>query len=125
MRRSKREHRLRPFAAGLIIGYLITLLLAAAGAIFLLLTDAAETLSGVASVVIMAAACYIAGYTAGRQRRHGGLAAGAVCGVLYMIPPFLISLFTLNVGGALLLVKLLLCVGFGAAGGVVGVNSIK
>lgn len=125
MRRPKRDHRLRPFAAGIIIGYSATLLLSVAGALFLLMTDSAEALSGVISVVIMAASCYIAGYAAGKLRRHGGMTAGAACGLLYMILPFLISLVTLNVGGTLLIIKLLLCVGFGAAGGVVGVNSVK
>ncbi len=125
MRRSKREQRLQPFAAGIIIGYITTLLLSAAGALFLLLTDSAEALAGAASVVIMAVSCYIAGHTAGKQRRHGGMAAGALCGLLYMTLPFLISLLTLNVGGTLLIVKLLLCTCFGAAGGVVGVNSVK
>ena len=125
MRRSKREHRLQPFAAGLIIGYIATIVLSVIGALFLLLTDSTEALSGVISVVIMAASCYISGYTAGKQRRHGGLISGALCGVIYMILPFLISLLTLNVGGTLLIVKLLLCIGFGAAGGVVGVNSVK
>lgn len=125
MRRTKREHRLQPFAAGITIGYITTLLLSAIGALFLLLTDSAEALSGAVSVVVMALSCYIAGHTAGKQRRHGGMASGALCGLLYMILPFLISLLTLNVGGAMLIVKLLLCICFGAAGGVVGVNSVK
>ena len=125
MRRPKRDHRLRPFATGIIIGYIATIVLSVAGALFLLLTDSAEALSGAASVIVMAVSCYIAGYTSGKLRRHGGMAAGAACGLLYMILPFLISLLTLNVGGTLLVVKLLLCVGFGAAGGVVGVNSVK
>ena len=125
MRKPKRNRPLQPFAAGLIIGYITTLLLSVLCALLLLLTDSAEALSGAASIVIMAVSCYIAGYAAGKQRRRNGMAAGALCGVLYMVLPFLISLLTLNVGGTLLIIKLLLCTGFGAAGGVVGVNSVK
>ncbi len=125
MRKAKREHRLRPFTTGVLFGYAATFILSAVGAIFLLLTDSAEALSGAVSIVAMALSCFVAGHTAGRLRRHRGLSAGALCGLLYMILPLLLSLVTLNVGGAMLIVKLLLCVAFGAAGGVVGVNSVK
>ncbi len=125
MRKAKREHRLRPFAAGLMTGYAVTLASSAVGALFLLLTDSAEALSAAASIVTMALSCFIAGHTTGRFRRHGGLASGALCGLLYMILPIFISLLTLNIGGVLLIVKLLLCTAFGAAGGVAGVNTVK
>ncbi len=123
MRRAKRDNKFLPFTAGLAYGYITTMITAAAGAAFLLLTDSSETLSGAAAMVTMAASCFAAGHAAGRLRRHGGMAAGAVCGLLYMLLPLLVSLVTLNVGGLLLVVKLLLCVMFGAVGGVAGVNS--
>ncbi len=125
MRKAKREHRLRPFAAGLAASYITTLICAAVGAAFVLLTDSVTSLAGILSVAAMAISCFVGGHTAGRLRRHGGLAAGTLCGLLYMILPLLISLVTLNVRGMLLITKLLLCTAFGAAGGVVGVNSVK
>ncbi len=123
MRRIKREHRLLPFTAGIASGYITTLIITAAGAALLLATDSVAALSGAVSITAVAASCFAAGRTAGRLRRHGGMAAGALCGVLYLLLPLAVSLVTFNVGGVLLIVKLLLCISFGAVGGIVGVNS--
>lgn len=123
MRRAKKEHRLLPFAAGLIYGYILTLILSVAAAVLLLVTDSAESLSGTISVIITAAACFMGGRHAGKLRRHEGLKTGALCGLLYFAPLLLLGLIFRSVGGVLLIVKLLLCIAFGAAGGVVGVNS--
>ncbi len=125
MRKARRERPFLPFTAGVAYGYITTLIIAAAGALFLLLTDTAESLAGAVSVVAFAVGGFSAGHAAGKLRRQGGMAAGAVCGLLYMLLPLVISLVTLNVGGILLVVKLLLAVTFGAVGGVVGVNSAK
>ncbi len=125
MRRSKQEHRLMPFAAGLISGYITTLITAAAGAFFLLLTDTAEAMAGTVAITAMLLSCFVAGHTAGHIRRHGGLAAGALCGVLYMVLPLLISLLTFNASIAVMAAKLTLCITAGAAGGVFGVNTVK
>ncbi len=123
MRRAKKEYRLLPFAAGWIYGYMITLALSVIGAVLLLVTDSAEGLSGAVSVIIMAAASFMGSRHAGRIRQRDGLKTGALCALIYFAPFLLLGLIFRSVGGVLLIVKLLLCVAFGAAGGVVGVNS--
>lgn len=123
MRRVKREHRLLPFAAGVITGYIVTLVLSAAAAFLLFVTDSAEGLSGAVAVIISALSCFIAGRRAGRLRRRDGLRTGFLCGILYMLPLVLVAVIWGTFGGALFWVKLILCAVFGAAGGVNGVNS--
>lgn len=123
MRRVRREHRLLPYAAGLITGYIVTLILSMAAALLLYLTDSAEGLSGAAAVIISALSCFMAGRRAGRLRRRDGLKAGFICGVLYMLPLVLVALIWGTFGTALFWVKLIVCAVFGAAGGVNGVNS--
>ncbi len=123
MRRVRKEHRLLPYAAGVITGYIVTLMLSAVAALLLFLTDSAEGLSGAAAVIISALSCFCGGRRAGRLRRHDGLRTGFICGIIYMLPFALVALIWGTFGGALFWVKLILCAVFGAAGGVNGVNS--
>ena len=113
MRRKKNRSRLLPFGAGLAAGYLLTIGVAAAGALVMWLTG----------VPAAALGSFLCGRTAGKQRRRGGLKTGAVCGVLYCVPLILAALIFGTVQGILLPVKAALCIGFAAAGGVSGVNS--
>lgn len=123
MRRVKREHHLLPIAAGVITGYIVTLVLSMAAALLLFLTDSAEGLSGAAAVIIAALSCFFAGRRAGRLRRRDGLKTGFICGILYMLPLTLAAIIWGTFGGTLFWVKLVLSAVFGAAGGVNGVNS--
>lgn len=123
MRRAKKERRFVPFTAGIASGYLISLLFAAAGAVLILLTDSAESFSGVMAMITLAAGSFISGRTAGSLRRRSGLKTGALCGIMYLLPLVLLSLIFGTMTGALLLIKIVLCFAFGAAGGVFGVNS--
>ncbi len=113
-----------PFAAGVITGYAATLLMCVAAALLMLLTDSAEGISGAAAVIITAISGFVSGRHAGKLKRHGGLKTGALCGALYIIPLLLLSLISGGFGGALFFVKLILCIAFGAAGGVMGVNAV-
>lgn len=123
MRKPKRDNKIVPFASGLASGYIVTLALSAAAALLLLLSGSAEALSGAVSVIVMAVSCFFAGRTAGKLRRRSGLKSGALCGLLYFAPLVLLGVIFRTIGGLMLIVKLLLCVAFAAAGGVVGVNS--
>ena len=123
MRRVKREHRMLPYAAGVITGYIVTLVLSAAAAFALFLTDSAEGLSGAAAVIIAALSCFWAGRRAGRLKRRDGLKSGFLCGILYMLPLTLVAIIWGTFGGTLFWVKLILSAVFGAAGGINGVNS--
>lgn len=80
-------------------------------------------LSWIVAVPAAAMGSFLCGRTAGKMRHRGGLKTGAVCGIMYCVPLILLALIFGTVQGALLPVKLALCIGFGAAGGVSGVNS--
>lgn len=122
MRRAKRERRLLPFGAGLAVGYAATLALSAVVGLLLFLTDSAEGFSAVAAVIIQAVCAFLAGRTAGKLRRRGGLKTGLLCGVMYFAPFAVVAVVWGTFGGALLWIKLALCIIFGTAGGVSGVN---
>lgn len=123
MRRKKNRSRLLPFGAGLAAGYLLTIGVAAAGALVMWLTGADSSMAWLTAVPAAALGSFLCGRTAGKQRRSGGLKTGAVCGVLYCVPLILAALIFGTVQGILLPVKAALCIGFAAAGGVSGVNS--
>lgn len=123
MRKRRRNSRLAPFGAGLAAGYLLTAGIAAAGALIMWIAGADSGLSWLAAVPAAALGSFLCGRTAGKMRRRGGLKTGALCGVLYCLPLIVLSLIFGQVQGVLLPVKLALCIGFGAAGGVAGVNS--
>ncbi|MGN1340744.1 MAG: TIGR04086 family membrane protein [Oscillospiraceae bacterium] len=123
MRKRQRNSRFAPFGAGLLAGYLLTAGTSAAGALVMWLAGADSGAAWLVAVPAMALGSFLCGRTAGRLRRRGGLKTGAVCGVMYFLPLLLLSLVFGQVQGVLLTVKLLLCVGFGTAGGVAGVNS--
>ena len=125
MRRKKNRSRLLPFGAGLAAGYLLTLGISAAGALLLWLTGADGGLAWLAAVPAAAFGSFLCGRTAGRQRRRSGLKTGAVCGLMYCIPLVLVSLLFGWAGSGMLPIKLALCIGFAAAGGVSGVNSTE
>ena len=117
MRRARKKNRLAPFTAGITGGYVTALAAAAVGAVLILLTDS-QSLAGAAAMAALAAGSFASGRISGAMRRHSGLATGAICGVLYLLPLILLSLVFGVMRGALLFVKLAVCTAFGAAGGV-------
>ena len=123
MRKRRRNSRLAPFGAGLAAGYLLTAGIAAAGAIIMWIAGADGGLSWLAAVPAAALGRLLCGRTAGKMRRRGGLKTGAVCGVMYFLPLLLLSLTLGQIQGVLLTMKLVLCIAFGTAGGVAGVNA--
>lgn len=123
MRKRRSNSRLLPFGAGLAAGYMLTAGTAAAGALIMWILGADGGLSWIVAVPAVAMGSFLCGRTAGKMRRRGGLKTGAVCGIMYCVPLILLALIFGTVQGALLPVKLALCIGFGAAGGVSGVNS--
>lgn len=123
MRKRRSNSRLLPFGAGLAAGYMLTAGTAAAGALIMWILGADGGLSWIVAVPAVAMGSFLCGRTAGKMRRRGGLKTGAVCGIMYCVPLILLALIFGTVQGVLLPVKLALCIGFGAAGGVSGVNS--
>lgn len=123
MRKRRGNSRFAPFIAGLLAGYLLTAGISAVGALLMWLTGADSGLSWLAAVPAAALGSFLCGRTAGKMRRRGGLKTGAVCGVMYFLPLLLLSLICGQIQGVLLTVKLVLCIAFGTAGGVAGVNA--
>ncbi len=123
MRKKRNNSRLTPFGAGLVCGYLLTIGIAAAGALIMWLGGMDSGLSWIFAIPAAAFGSFVCGRTAGKMRRRGGLKTGLVCGVLYCVPLIVLGLIFGTTEWVLLPIKLILCVGFGSAGGVAGVNS--
>ena len=123
MQRKHGNSQLTPFGRGIAVGYIITAAAAAAGALVMLVLGADGGIAWLPALAAAAAGSFFCGRTAGRIRRRGGLKTGAVCGLMYCIPLILLGLIFGTAGWVMLPVKLVLCVGFAAAGGVSGVNS--
>lgn len=123
MRKRRRNSRIAPFGAGLLAGYILTGAIAAFGALLMCIMGADSGLSWLTAVPAEALGSFLCGRTAGKLRHRGGLKTGALCGLFYCLPLIMLSVFFGEIQGVLLPVKLALCIGFGAAGGVAGVNS--
>lgn len=122
MRRKKKRSRLAPFAAGTVVGAAVILAFSVCAALLLSFAGASSGGAGAASLAAIAAGSFFAGRTAGTMRRRGGLKTGALCGGIIWAILVLLSLVFGRGGWVMLLVKLLVCACFGAAGGVAGVN---
>ena len=121
MRRKRKNRHLAPFAAGLTAGYASALAVCAAAAAVINLADA-DFASGAAAILALAAGSFVCGRTAGAMRGFSGLKTGIICGIIFLIPPAVLSAVFGRMGGVMLAVKAAVCICFGAAGGVVGVN---
>ncbi len=121
MRKRKRNSRLLPYAAGLIVGYIAALLVSMLAAA-LSLTDAAVQTAGAAAVLAMSIGSFLCGQTAGIIKHRDGLKTGALCGIAFALPLLILSAVFGGGWSAMFFVKLLLCVSFAAVGGVAGVN---
>ncbi len=122
MRKRKRNSRLLPYAAGLIVGYIAALLVSMLAAAVLSLTDAAAQTAGAASVLAMSIGSFLCGRTAGIIKHRDGMKTGALCGIAFVLPLLILSAVFGGGWSAMFFVKFLLCVSFAAVGGVAGVN---
>lgn len=123
MRRHKRSNAFFPYAVGLGVGYAAAILICAASALVLSFSDAAAKAAGAAAVVALSVGSFLCGRTAGQIKHRDGLRTGALSGLLFSVLPVLLSIVFSSFGTAMLFVKPLLCVFFGTAGGVAGVNT--
>lgn len=111
-----------PYAAGLIGGYALTLVISMLAALALSFTDAAGAAAPVVALAATAAGAFMCGRIAGKQRRRKGLKTGLICGAAFILPLILLSFVFGRAEGVLLAAKSALAIGFGMAGGVNGVN---
>ena len=122
MRKKRNNSPLLPYAAGMVTGYAAMILVSAAAALLLSFTDAASKAAGAAAVLALAVGSFVCGRTAGIMRRRDGLRTGALCGLIFSILPIILSLIFHLFGTVMLIIKPILCMAFGAVGGVAGVN---
>lgn len=123
MRKKKKNSRLMPFGAGLCAGYAVLAVISGIAALILLITDAAASASSAAAVIAISAGSLTGGRVVGKMRRKDGIKSGALCGIAFIIPIFLLSIIFGKAGTFMMFVKIALSVIFGAAGGVSGVNA--
>lgn len=122
MRKRKHNSAITPYAAGLILGYAAAILVSAGAALLLSFTDTASKTAGAAAVLALSIGSFVCGRTAGAMRRRNGLKTGALCGLLFSVLPIILSLIFRLFGTVMLIIKPILCIAFGAVGGVAGVN---
>lgn len=123
MRKKKKNSPLLPFGAGLAVGVISSLIIAAVGALILSFTDIASTMAGLVAIIATAVGSFLSGRTAGFLKRRNGLETGALCGVIFFAALLILSLAFGTAGTAMLPVKAVICLAFAAAGGVSGVNA--
>lgn len=124
MRRHKSRSVLTQYLIGLAVGYGAAILICAAAALVLSFSDAAGKAAGAAAAVALSVGSFLAGRTAGYISHRDGLKTGSISGLMFSVLPILLSIIFGSFGSIMLLVKPLLCLFFGAAGGVAGVNSV-
>ena len=111
-----------PYLLGMAVGYGTALLISIAAAVILSFSDTAAKSAGAASVIALSVGSFMCGRTAGIIRHREGMRTGALCGLIFSVIPMTLSLIFGYFGSVMLFVKPLLCVFFGTAGGVAGVN---
>ena len=122
MRKKKKSSKLMPFGAGLCAGFAVLAAISCAAAVIVLITDASQA-AGVAAIVAIAAGSFISGRVVGKMQRKNGMRSGAICGTEFIVPILLFSIIFGRAGTFMMLVKIILSVVFGAAGGISGVNT--
>ena len=123
MRKKKINSRYVPYLAGMAAGYATVIIISAASAVVLSFSDSAGKSAGAASVIALALGSFVCGRIAGMLRHRDGMRTGALCGLVFSAVPMVLSIVFGQFGSIMMLVKPLLCVFFGTAGGVAGVNS--
>ena len=122
MRRRKMDPKYMPYLLGMAVGYGTALAISIAAAVILSFSDTAAKSAGAASVIALSVGSFMCGRTAGIIRHREGMRTGALCGLMFSAVPVALSLIFGYFGSVMLILKPLLCVFFGTAGGVAGVN---
>ncbi|MDD6308303.1 MAG: TIGR04086 family membrane protein [Clostridia bacterium] len=109
----------------LLLSLCMTLLAFCLLALFITFGPFSEKIAAVCVPIIIAISTFTAGLTASRRQKRRGLLTGAVAGSLYVLISYLIGVVLtgrLAVGQDFF--KLLaMCVGIGAFGGILGINT--
>lgn len=111
---------------GLMFSLAAALLICAAEALISLFLDIPEKYILILSALILAAAAYISAYRSTQLYRSKGLIQGLLCGAAVFLTALFLSVLSGSFGfGELTAIKAVLCIIFGAVGGVKGINTKK
>ena len=118
--------RRKCIALGIIFGLVIIIALCSLFALIMSFTDLPNFIISAISFLIISLACYFSAYFSTQIYRKNGLFQGLMCGLGVFALLFIISLLGHKSQlSTMVFVKLLLCIVFGAIGGIKGVNTRK
>lgn len=118
--------RRKCIALGIIFGLIIIIVLCTLFALIMTFADLQDLIISAISFLIISLACYFSAYFSTQIYRKNGLFQGLMCGLGVFALLFIISLLGHKVQlTAMIFIKLILCIFFGAIGGIKGVNTRK
>ncbi|NLJ15959.1 MAG: TIGR04086 family membrane protein [Clostridiales bacterium] len=114
---------IKPFVFSAAIGLIITAILLIIFAFLMSGIDLPEGIEAFFSALSLCIGAYFSGFIIGKLKRALGLISGIKCGIIIFAVILIISIFTGGFSGKLIIVKLIICLGGSAFGGIIGVNS--
>lgn len=120
-----KTHIYRPFAISLVLGVFSVFAVLSLGAAIIYALQLPVEVSGLFGVISLAAGCFAAGLLLGKMKRRQGLKQGFLCGTALFLLCFIASLVVGEISAGGFFGRLAICVGTGALGGVLGVNTSK
>ncbi len=104
--------------------FAITLMICALISVIMLCFDLSEELLGYISLALIGLTCYLSAYFSTQRIRTKGLIQGLLCGVLIFLIVLILSVLTGKLSlSEQLPIKAIICIAFGIAGGVKGINT--
>lgn len=123
MYRSRGRANLKPFIFSAVIGLVVTGVILIVFAFLMSAIDLPEGIEALFSALALCVGCYCSGFIIGKLKKSLGLISGAKCGIIIFAFILLLTVFTGGFTGKLIVIKLIICVGGGAFGGIAGVNN--
>lgn len=112
---------------GLRTGLAVFLIAAVFGAIVIsvamCIADLPAAVVNIITMASLAASCFSGGYSSSRICRHHGLIQGLICGGVPATVIFTVSMIHNGYFTDFCLIKIVICMLFGAAGGIKGINT--
>ncbi|MBQ8623482.1 MAG: TIGR04086 family membrane protein [Oscillospiraceae bacterium] len=90
----------------------------------MLFIDLSDELLTYISFILLAGMCFMSAYFSTQLKRTQGLMQGLLCGLIVFVSISFLSVLTGNFSlSALIIIKLFVCIAFGALGGIKGINT--
>ena len=123
MHRGGGRANIKPFVFSAIVGLVVTGIILVVFAFLMSGVDLPQGIETFFSALALCIGCYCSGYLIGKVKKTLGMISGVKCGLIIFAFVLVLSIFSGGFTGQLLIIKLIICVGGGAFGGIVGVNS--